>query len=262
MRTPDPHAREGRRRALVGTASIAMMVGLVLAVGGLARWRAGSSRGAGVLLAGVVVVLVSLAALRWVGRTWQRAVAADARDARAAGADPLPFGARPRAGGVVLRPRAAVRLVPPLLVVLMALTAWGMAEDGLPVQSDVVLAASAVVLVLWLYARSYEICLDHSGIWRRRRPRWRLAWSDLRSAEDKATSSYWYPNRPDDLLLHGRVTTPGGRVRDVVRIRCNLLAISPGDLRALADRYSTAAASPESPTSGPSRADSPFQRWR
>ncbi|GAB3446447.1 hypothetical protein GCM10027517_28720 [Phycicoccus ginsengisoli] len=245
----------------MGTASIAMMVGLSLAVGGLARWREGNTRGAGVLVAGVVVVLVSFGALRWVGRTWQRAVAADAREARAAGAIPVPSGARPRAGGVVLRPRAAVRLVPPLLVALMALAAWGMAEDGLRVQSDLVLAASGVVLVLWLYARSYEICLDASGIWRRRRPRWRLAWSDLRSVEDKPTSNRWYPDRPDDLLLHGHITTPGGRVRDVVRIRCNLLAILPDDLRALADRCSTAAAATQSRTSGPSGADSPFQRW-
>jgi hypothetical protein len=166
---------------------------------------------------------------------------------------------------VVLRPRAAIRLVPPLVVLLMLLTAVGMAEDGLPVQAAVVAVAGGLLLLLWLVVRRYEICLDSSGIWRRRRPRWRLAWADLQYAERKPTSNRWYPARPDDVLLHGRVTTPHGGVREVVRIRCNLLAILPGDLGLLLDQYRSAsdtrAPNPGSPATGSSNAGSPFQRW-
>jgi hypothetical protein len=65
-------------------------------------------------------------------------------------------------------------------------------------------------------------------------------------------SNRWYPNKPDDLVLHGRITTPGGRVRASTRIRCNLLAILPEDFAAMANRYSRAAA-----PSG----DSAFNTW-
>jgi hypothetical protein len=238
-----------------------MTVGLLLALGGLGRWLDGNSRGAGVVVAGVAVVLACLGVFWWVGRTWQRALAADSRDARESGRAPVPFGARPRGDGVVLRPRAAIRLVPPLLVSLMLLTAWGMAADGLPVQAAVVVVGSGALLLLWLYARSYEICLDASGIWRRRRPRWRLAWTDLQYLERKPTSNRWYPDRPDDLLLHGHITTPHGRARDVARLRCNLLAVPPDELRALVDRCRGSATSATRPWSSNQGGESPFQHW-
>ena len=49
----------------------------------------------------------------------------------------------------------------------------------------------------------------------------------------------WWSARTYEPCL---ITTPSGRVRDVVRIRCNLLAIPPEDFRTLADRYAAAAA--------------------
>ncbi len=238
MRNRKIHRREGRRRAIGGIASIGLVVGLPFVLRGLTIWlREDNPRGIRVLLVGLLIIGACLAAFRWVGSTWQSAVKADAEDARADGVAALPFGAEPIEGGVVLRPRAAIRVTPGVLVVLMLLIAWGMSDDGLPVQADVVRVGAVAMAVLWWWTRTYELCLDQSGIWRRRRPRWRMAWTDLHSVTNKPMSNMWYPNKPDDLVLHGRLTTPRGRVRDTVRVRCNLLAITPEDFRALAQPY-------------------------
>ena len=238
---------------MAGLASLGSLVGLPFAIAGLNTWlHEGNARGIPLLLLGLAIIVGSLLALRWVGRTWQTAVATDAREARDAGLPAVPFGARPREGGVVLRPRAAIRVVPGVLVPMALMVSWGMAEDGLPIPATIVGVGSVGLVVLWVWLRGYELCLDHTGVWRRRRPRWRLAWSDLRSVEHKQMSNAYYPSKPDDLILHGRITTPSGRVRDTVRVRCNLLAILPEDFAALADQYSRAAA--------PS-ADSPSQTW-
>ncbi|WP_156399930.1 hypothetical protein [Phycicoccus sp. Soil748] len=232
------HRREGRRRAIGGLAAVGLVVGLPFVLRGLTIWlRQDNPRGIPILVVGVVIIGACLAGLKWVGSTWQRAVTADAEEARALGVPALPFGAEPLDGGVVLRPRAAIRVTPGLLVVLMLLTGWGMSEDGLPIQGGVVLVGAAAMAALWWWTRTYELCLDHSGMWRRRRPRWRLAWSDLGRVENKSMSTMWYPNKPDDLIVHGRITTPRGLVKESVRVRCNLLAIMPSDFRALAQQY-------------------------
>ena len=238
MKIRKTHRREGRRRAIGGVASIGLVVGLPFVLRGLTVWqKEDNPRGVPILLVGVAIIVSCLAALKWVGSTWQRAVTADAEEARAHGIPALPFGAEPLDGGVVLRPRAAIRVTPGLLVPLMLLTGWGMSADGLPVQGGVVLAGAVAMAVLWWWTRSYELCLDHSGMWRRRRPRWRLTWADLERVENKPMSNRWYPNKPDDLIVRGRITTPHGRGRDTVRVRCNLLAIMPDQFRALAQQY-------------------------
>jgi len=232
------HRREGRRRAIGGIASLGLVVGLPFVLRGLTIWqRQDNPRGVPIFLVGLVIIGACLAAFTWVGRTWQSAVTADAEEARAEGVPALPFGAEPLEGGVVLRPRAAIRVTPGVLVVLTLLTAWGMSEDGLPVQANVVRVGAVAMAVLWWWTRTYELCLDHSGMWRRRRPRWHLAWSDLARVENKPMSNPWYPNKPDDLVVHGRITTPRGPVGDTVRVRCNLLAIMPDAFRALAQQY-------------------------
>ena len=237
MKTRKIHRREGRRRAIGGLAAVGFVVGLPFVLRGLTIWlRQDNPRGIPILVVGVVIIGACLAGLKWVGRTWDAAIKADAEEARALGVPALPFGAEPLDGGVVLRPRAAIRVTPGLLVVLMLLTGWGMSEDGLPIQGGVVLVGAAAMAVLWWWTRTYELCLDHSGMWRRRRPRWRLAWSDLGRVENKSMSTMWYPNKPEDLIVHGRITTPRGRVKESVRVRCNLLAIMPSDFRALAQR--------------------------
>ena len=238
MKYRKTHRREGRRRAIGGLASLGLVVGLPFVLRGLTIWqREDNLRGIPVLVVGLVVIVACIVALRWVGRTWEGAVTADAEDARAEGVPALPFGAEPLDGGVVLRPRAAVRVTPGVIAVLMVLTAWGMSEDGLPLQANVVRVGAVAMAALWWWTRSYELCLDHTGMWRRRRPRWRLAWSDLGRVENKPMSNVWYPNKPDDLIIHGRILTPRGRVRDRVRVRCNLLAIMPDEFRALAEQY-------------------------
>jgi hypothetical protein len=192
------------------------------------------------LTVGVVLVAASVAALVWARAGIARDEALR-RELESRGVVTTPFGAKPRERGVVLRPRAAVRVVPLLLTLLIWMTAVGMALDGLRAPAVVVGALSLMVIGYWWWGRSYELCLDNTGIWRRRRPRWRLAWQDLRSVDNKPTSNRWHPARPDDIVLRGAIASPGGRHRDTVRIRCNLLAIAPDDFRRLADRYWRAA---------------------
>lgn len=223
-------------------------VGLPFVLGGVGALVNGRDNGVTLIVLGLSLVAASIVVPLVVGRRWGRRLTA-VHDPSVA----LPFGAEQRGSGVTLRPRAAVRIAPGLVVALMVPTLVGMHLDGVnAVAVWTVGALTVAVLLGWLWFRRYEVCLDAVGIWRRRRPRWRIAWTDLERTEVLATPKNANRLRPDDLVLHGLVARPAGRVSRSVRLRMNLLAISTTGLHRLADHFEHV---PHDASS------SPFHRW-
>ena len=247
---PMTQRRQGLLRGLVAVLQIgAGALSLPFLIGGFRAFVEGLDNAVPLMVLGGTLLLAALLGPAWVMRRWGAALTATP-DLRVA----LPFGATQRGDGVVLRPRAAVRVVPGLLVPLLGLVLMGMTLDGVnPVARWAVGALTVGVLVGWLLLRRYELCLDRAGVWRRRRPgRWRLAWQDLQHTEVLPTPKSANQTRPDDLLLHGLVARPDGATTRTVRLRMNLLAISVRDLQRLADHF---AGQGRGPT------QSPFDHW-
>ena len=236
--TWNPHRREGRRRALLTAGAIGCTIGALVLVRGLTMWLwSGDDSGVAVALAGAGILAVCVLGSWWAARTFRRAVEEDALDASLSGVSWVPFGARPHGDGVLLRPRAALRFLPPLLVPLLLLTMLGMVADGLAPQGLAVGCLAVVVAVVSLLLHRYQICLGPTGVWKRRRPRWKLAWTDLASITPREHNRRFAAGVQDDLELHGRVAMAWGRQRERVRVRCCILAISTTDFRRLADDY-------------------------
>lgn len=249
--TPAPmnQRRQGFLRVLLAVLAIGGgAVGIPFFLGGVAALIGGKDNGVTLIVLGAAIVIAAIVVPRMVIRRWGAAMTAVHHPAVA-----LPFGARQRGSGVTLRPRAAIRVTPGLLVPMMLLTVTGMHLDAVnPIAVWTVAGLTVVVFVGWLWLRRYELCMDSAGVWRRRRPRWRLAWQDLERTETMATPKGANQMRPDDLVLHGLVARPGGKVTRTVRIRMNLLAISTHDLQRLAEHF---AAQPRDV------ATSPFETW-
>lgn len=208
-------------------------VAVPLIIGGIQVVINDRDNGPTLVIIGLAILGASIVVPIVVMRRWGAALTAVHNPAAT-----LPFGAKARGEGVTLRPRAAVRITPGVLIPMMLLVVLGMSFDGVnPIAVWTVAALTLIVTVGWLWIRSYEVCLDSAGIWRRRRPRWRLAWEDLEGTETLATPKSANQVRPDDLVLHGLVARPSGRTTRSVRLRMNLLAISVQDLQRLADHF-------------------------
>lgn len=218
-------------------------------LGGIQALIKGQDNGGTLVGLGLTLLVVSIAVPWLIMRRWGAALMA---------VHPLsvqlPFGAVPRGDGVSLRARAAIRIVPGVLVPLMVFVVLGMSLDGVnSIAVWIVGGLTVAVLVVWLWIRRYELCMDRCGVWRRRAPRWRLAWQDLERTEVLATPKSGNQVRPDDLVLHGLVARPGGKVTRSVRLRMNVLAISTTDLQRLAEHFA------DQP---PTVSTSPFESWR
>lgn len=232
---PMSQRRQGLLRGLVTVLQIGGgALSLPFLVGGFRAVVEDLDNGVTLMMLGGALLMAAVLGPPWVIRRWGRTLTTTPDLAVA-----LPFGATQRGDGVVLRPRAAVRVVPGLLVPLLGLVLLGMGLDGVnPVALWVVGVLTVGVLLGWLLLRRYELCLDRAGVWHRRRPgRWRLAWQDLERTETVPTPKSANGARPDDLVLHGLVARPGGGATPTVRIRMNLLAISVSDLQRLADHF-------------------------
>lgn len=241
--------KEGFLRGLVLASTMgAGLLSLPFLAGGIGAWTRGRDNGLPLTVFGAVLLAIGLVVPRVVKHGWGRELAADHP---LTGAGALPFGATARGDGVVLRPRAAIRIVPGLGAALCLVAAWGASMDHVnPIGTGVMYAAGIGTAVYWLVVlRRYEICLDHSGIWRRRRPRWRMAWQDLDPGAVLPHPRYGYD---EDLVLRGVIARPGGAGSDTVRIRGRMLAISSTDLTNLVGYYGT------EPGSG---AATPFDTW-
>lgn len=249
--TPAPMSqrRQGLLRALLAVVGIGgSAVALPFIFGGIGALRRDRPNGGTILAIGIVILVASILVPIVVKRLWGTALTAVHDPALV-----LPFGAKRRGSGVTLRPRAAVRVAPGFAVALMLLTVLGMSLDGVnPIAVWIVACLTVIVFVGWLWLRSYEVCLDSAGVWRRRRPRWRLAWQDLEWTETVVTPKHPNQVRPDDLVLHGLVARPRGRTTRSVRLRMNLLAISLEDIQRLADHFA------DQPRGA---MVSPFDRW-
>lgn len=246
---PLSQRRQGLLRALLVVLAIGGgSVAVPFIVGGVQAIIKDRDNGPTLVLLGTLILCASIVVPIVVLRRWGAALTAVHDPAVT-----LPFGAKARGDGVTIRARAAVRVVPGILVAMMLLVVLGMSSDGVnPIAVWCVSALTFAVLVLWLWLRRYEVCMDSTGIWSRRRPKWRLAWQDLTRAETLATPKAANQVRPDDLVLHGLVARPGGKVTQSIRLRMNLFAISVSDLERLADHFAQQARG---------TSISPFDRW-
>lgn len=246
--------RQGLLRALLFVAGFGgSLLALPFIWGGIDARMKGNDRGNALIVFGGALLLASILTTVLVHRRWGAALAATHHPSAV-----LPFGAKARGDGVTLRPRAAVRVTPILLIPMMLLVALGMSLDDVnPIAPIVVLALTVIVTAVWLVEmRRYEICLDRTGIWRRRRPRrWRLAWQDL---ERTYTVPDKRPQYEDDLVLQGLVARPRGAAKRTVRLRMNLLAISLTDLQRLIDFYGRQSSFGRQPGL---TVESPFDTW-
>lgn len=234
--------------------------GVKLALAG--HWTSAMAAGA----TAVVAAGASLLLMRTGDRRLPSARQLDRSDvARAAGIENAPYPSLPRGAlawgdGVLLRPTAVVHLLLLGAVGLLAVSIGGTRSvlEARPIEASgvalIVLASAmtAAMWIAWATVRAQEVGIDSVGVWRRRWPQRRLAWSDLIGIEPGRKNRNLDGEREDDIRLLGAAETRLGHRRRHLTLMPAVLGTASTDTELLL-RYFAAHARPDP--------ESPFHRW-
>lgn len=251
----DPHRRQRRRRVAIALGVVLATVATsLISVSGRKVATSGWSAMWPFLLIGVSLAALALLLVWWGRATLPTAVADDEASSTVVGLPHLPYGARQRGRGVVLEPRFVGRVVAPWMAGICLVLGVFVTATVREVAPAVIFGGLALAMgYLAALARGHRLAMDHVGVWRRGRPRERIAWPDLVRTEHGRP--YRSPDglEQQELILHGRVERRHGADRDRMRLRVGMLSVTTRDLDRLVGWFHTR--QQQDP-------GSPFHRWR